>query len=226
MKTFTFTRLSGVAFTCLLVVCLDSCTKIQEPIDPLKSNGARGGVSTEIQGGPPTTSSYPDGPVYEDGQEVQEGIVLKTIGQTPSNQINENEDFRLYPTAIACQAYEYLFLRANATGFSELGAYVTGRGIIIGPNSYGSSGNYAFRTWGTSPYSRAPFIYTTGGLKITITGMIHTHPGGTASPSPDDQVLAGKFDIPQYLIANLYLYLFRADGTTTNVAHYSDRDCN
>lgn len=119
-----------------------------------------------------------------------------------------------------------MFLRANATGQNELGAYLTNVGVVIGPNALGSSGNYRFRTWGGQLGYRNPVLYTTNYASLPINGMMHTHPGGTSTPSPEDtQELAARFDVPQYIIAGLSIYQFTANGTSTAVASYYDRDC-
>ncbi len=221
MKTNTgkLIRSLSLMLLCLSTIGINSCTKTEDKITPPGHDGAREGKPTG-----PVTQSYPEGNIYEDDALAGQPIVLKVVGQ--SSSINEDTDFRLYPTAITCQAYEYLFLRAFA-GTTEVGAYITGRGIVIGPNNQGAVGQYRFRTWGSgSANYTAPHLYTTNAW-IGITGMIHTHPGGTTTPTTEDrQNLAARFpSVAQYIIANTTQYRFYADGTTTAVASYNDRKC-
>ena len=121
---------------------------------------------------------------------------VRTIKVVGRDAVDEENDYRLYLNKD--DAYAYLE-NATLTKNKELGAYITDRGVIIGPNSQGSAQHYllirqvnSYMVGGNkvTDYSKE-FLKTTNMGTVMIKGYIHTHILPFAiDPSGDDITVA------------------------------------
>ena len=112
------------------------------------------------------------------------------------DSFDEENDFRLYQDR--CDAYNYL-TNSALNKDTEVGAYITDRGIIIGPNSRGGPKSYTFDRGlnvysvnGNKVYDYSNFFLTSSNMGLlNVKGFIHTHPGSySIEPSGEDKTFA------------------------------------
>lgn len=156
------------------------------------------------------------------------GRTIKIVGQ---DSFDENVDFRLYQNK--CDALNYLKIKAQ-TSSTEVGAYVTNAGIVVGPNNEGGANTYSF--WvgipvfyvnGVKVSSYQQVKLTTSNMgDLNIGGYIHTHPANySIEPSSFDRDFASKYQYPQHYIIGtrsdqLVISQFNDNGSV-NVTNFS-----
>ena len=130
---------------------------------------------------------------------------VRTIKVVGRDAINEETDFRLYPNR--ADAYAYLE-NATRTKDKELGAYLTDKGVIIGPNSEGSREHYVLirqlNTYSVSGYKLTDyskeFLNTTNMGTVNISGYIHTHISNYSIYPSGDDISIASFGYAKYFI--------------------------
>ena len=139
---------------------------------------------------------------------------VKVVGR---DQIDEATDYRLYTKS--CEAYEYMFNKALAIN-SEVGAFITDKGIILIPNNNAvtyQNGDRGFN-FGYVPMDQNGYYLQTTEGKVYISAMIHTHPNFNAVgvPSNPDLALAVKYSsLNHYVITGFYMNQYTATASPT-----------
>jgi hypothetical protein len=163
---------------------------------------------------------------YDENDLPSNKIQLKVVGR---DSYNEETDYRLYTRE--CEAYTYLFDKANSSG-QEYGAYITTKGIIVLPNSQAkmtSNGTRSieFLIWKISKTSNRRIVPTSEGT-YQVRGFIHTHPTppGLASPSTADQQFAGRHPgVSHYVMNQFNINQFFSDGRTQLYGGVFEKRC-
>lgn len=154
------------------------------------------------------------GPLLSAIQQTNQKPTIQMISPPPNRTIkvvgvdviNDNTDFRLYQNK--CDALNYLKTQA-LSGNTEVGAYVTNQGVVIGPNNEGSQNGYNFSVGIPIFYVNGvivsnyqqPLLTTTNMGNLGISAYVHTHPANySIQPSTTDRNFASKFQYPQHYI--------------------------